>query len=111
MGLVVKLEASFSGGKHGLLVDFADLDVQVVERGAKGTGQLIVRGQQGRPFGSQDAEIELRREERHLQAVAGRGVAVCVRDVSSRCRTAHNRTDCRKRPLVQHPAARPTVSA
>jgi hypothetical protein len=38
MGLVVKLESSFSGGKGGLLVDFADLGVEVIECLAMGTG-------------------------------------------------------------------------
>src|SRR5258705_37526 len=79
MGLVVKFEASFSGGKDGLRVDLADLRVEVIERGAKRMGQ-VVRGKQRRPFGTQDAEIELRGEEGHLQAVGGGGVAMRLRD-------------------------------
>ena len=36
--------------------------------------------QQGRPLGPEDAEIELRGEERDLQAVAGRRIAMRLRD-------------------------------
>ena len=60
----MKPEASFSGGKDGLLVDFADLCVQVVKGGAERTWQLVVRRQQGRPLGPQDAQVEFGAEER-----------------------------------------------
>ena len=61
-------------------MDFADLRVEVVEGGAKRAGQVVVGWEQGRPFGPQDAEIELRVEEGDLEAVAGGGVAMRLRD-------------------------------
>ena len=53
---------------------------QLVERGAKWAWQPVVGWQQGRPLGPQDAEIEFRAEEGHLQAVTGGRIAMRLRD-------------------------------
>ena len=57
------VEASFSSGKSGLLMDFPDLGVEVLERRAEWAWQAVVGWQQGRPLGPQDAEIQLRAEK------------------------------------------------
>src|SRR5260370_30988003 len=77
---MVKLEASFSGRKSSLLVNLADLGIEVIERGAQRAGQMVVSGDERGPLGSQDAEIQLGGKERDFQAVAGGGVAMRLRD-------------------------------
>ena len=78
--VIVTVEASFSGGKGGLLVEFLDFGVELVEGGAKRAGQQVVLGEQRGPVGPEDAQIELAVEEGDFEAVAGGGVAVRLRD-------------------------------
>ena len=76
---IVTVEASFLRGKGSLLVDFADLGIEVIERGAQGARELVVDRQQGGPFRTQDAEVELGVEKGRFQPVRRGGIAVCVR--------------------------------
>jgi hypothetical protein len=73
-------EASFSSGKGSLLVEFLDFGIEMVEGVAQWSGQVVRVGQPGVPLGPQDAEIQLAVKERDFQAVAGRGVAVGLRN-------------------------------
>ncbi len=70
----------FQAASIGLLVEFVDFRVELVEGGAQRTGQLVVVGEQGGPLGPEDAQIELAVEEGDFEAVAGRGVAMRLRD-------------------------------
>ena len=57
------VEASFSGGNGGLLVEFLDFDVELVEDGAKRARQAVWVGKQGGPVGPKDSKMELGVEE------------------------------------------------
>src|SRR5215203_3080118 len=76
----VTIEASFSRSKGGLLVQFPDFGLEVVEGGAQRSGQVVGVGEQGVPLGSEDTEVQLAVEERDFQTVAGGGIAVRLRD-------------------------------
>src|SRR5881296_3579492 len=77
---MLRIEASFSGGKSGLLVKFLNFGVELVEHGAQRVRQRIrVRDQRG-PVRPEDPEIELGVEERDFETVAGDRVAMRLRD-------------------------------
>jgi hypothetical protein len=46
-------EASFLGGKSGLLVEFSDFSVELIESDLKRARERIVGGRDGRPLGAQ----------------------------------------------------------
>ena len=49
------VEASFSGGKSGLLVKFVDFGCELVESEAQRSGQVVAVGQERIPLGPQEA--------------------------------------------------------
>ncbi len=61
-------------------MQFGDFVIELFEDGAEGAWQLIVLGEQGGPVGPEDAEIELGIEEGDLEAIAGGGIPVGLRD-------------------------------
>src|SRR5262245_38814255 len=74
--MIVRVEASFSGGKGGLLVQFENFAIEDVEGGAERAWERVVLWEERRPVGSKNTEVELGVEERDLEAITGRGVAV-----------------------------------
>ena len=70
--MIVTVEASFSGGKGSLLVEFLDFGVESIESQAQGPRELISLGQQGVSLRSQDAEVQLAVEECDFEPI-GRG--------------------------------------
>src|SRR4029450_11581959 len=79
-GDILRVEASFSGGNGGLLVEFLNFRVELVEDGAKRARQVIVVGKQGGPVRAKNSKIELGVEESDFQSVAGRRVAMGLRN-------------------------------
>ena len=57
MGDIVPVEASSSGRKGGLVVQFLDFGVEVIECQAQGSWELIIVGQQRIPLRSKDAQV------------------------------------------------------
>jgi hypothetical protein len=77
--MIVTIEASLSGSKRSLLAHLLDFVIEYIEGGTERAWQVILRGEQRRPIGSKDTQIEFGVEEGDLQAVAGRGIAVGLR--------------------------------
>ena len=73
---ILRVEASFLGSKRGLLVEFLDFGVELVEDAAKGARQRIGVWEQRGPVRPEDPKIELGVEEGDFEAVAGSGVPV-----------------------------------
>jgi hypothetical protein len=59
------------------LLDFA---IEYIEGGTERAWQVILLGEQRRPVGSKDTQIEFGVEEGDLQAVAGRSISVGLRN-------------------------------
>ena len=77
---LLRVEASFSGSKSGLLVEFLNFSIELSEDSAKSARQGIVRRDERGPVRPEDPKIELCIEERDFEAVAGRGVAMRFRN-------------------------------
>jgi hypothetical protein len=60
-------------------VEFLNLGVELIEHEAKRAGQRVF-GEQRRPVRTEDPKIELGIEEGDFEAVAGRGIAMGVRN-------------------------------
>src|SRR5216683_5633263 len=77
---IVTVEASVSSNKGGLVVQLLDFAIEHVEGDTEGAWQPVGLGEQRRPVGPKDAQIEFGVEEGDLQAVAGCGVSVGLRN-------------------------------
>jgi hypothetical protein len=73
---ILRVEASFSGSKRSLLVEFLNLGIERVERGAERVRHGVVYRQESGPVRAEDPEVELGIEEGDFEAVGGRGIAV-----------------------------------
>src|SRR5262245_38490041 len=78
--MIVTVEASFSGSKCGLLVQLLDFAIEDVECDTERAWERVVLWEQRGPVRSKDAHVEFGIEESDLQAVAGRGISVRVRN-------------------------------
>src|SRR5437667_5229773 len=77
---IVTIEASFSGGKSGLLVKFVDFGCELIEGRTERSRQMVAVGEEGVPLRSQDAQIQLAVKKGDFESVGRRSVAVRVRD-------------------------------
>src|SRR5262249_2692678 len=78
--MIVPVEASLSGSKCGLLVELLDFAIEDLEGGTERAWERVGLWEKCRPVRAQNAHVEFGVEERDLEAVAGRRIAVRARD-------------------------------
>ena len=78
--MIIRVEASFSGSKCGLLVQLLDFAIEGVEGGPERPWERVVFREERRPIRPKDAQVEFGIEEGDLQAIGGRGISVRVRN-------------------------------
>src|SRR5882672_1665001 len=59
---------------------FLNFSIELLQGETQRPWQVVALGEEGAPLGAKDTEVEFAVEERDLEAIAGRGIAMRLRD-------------------------------